>query len=288
MNLEAKEQKLMEILRGMDRVLVAFSGGVDSAYLAHMANKILGDRALSVTAFSPSVSDRQKQEALQFAQQYGLRHQVIATDEMEVDEYRANPSNRCYFCKQELYTKLSAMTTAMSHPVILDGTNADDLGDFRPGRQAAKELQVRSPLVEAGMTKQDVRVLSRKEGLNTWDKPASACLSSRFPYGIQITEERLRVVDRGEELLRNLGFLVFRVRYHEQLVRIEIAKEELSRALSVEMAELLSEEFRKLGFKFVTLDLAGYRSGSANEVLASDAHAERSTGGAETAMQNYD
>src|SRR5262249_10480994 len=159
-----KEQKLIEILQSMPSVLVAFSGGGDSAYLAHMANKILGDRALSVTAFSPSVSARQKQEAADFAQQYRFRHPIITTQEMEVDEYRANPSNRCYFCKHELYTKLSSLATEMGHPTIIDGTNADDLGDFRPGRVAAQELQVRSPLVEAEMTKQDVRVLSRKEG----------------------------------------------------------------------------------------------------------------------------
>ena len=267
MSLEAKEQKLLELLRGYDSILVAFSGGVDSAYLAHMANKVLGERALSVTAFSPSVSERQKQEALDFARRHDLRHRVIETEEVENDAYRANPSNRCYFCKNELYTKLSGMAQEMGGPVIVDGTNADDLGDYRPGRAAAEELSVRSPLVEAGMTKQDVRVLSRREGLETWDKPASACLSSRFPYGIHITEERLRLVDRGEELLRNLGFRVFRVRYHEQLVRIEIAREEMSRALTPEMADLLSEEFRTLGFKFITLDLSGYRSGSANEVL---------------------
>lgn len=262
-----KEQKLFEILRQMERTIIAFSGGVDSSYLAYVAHAALGRNALAITALSPSVPERQKQEALDFARRFGLNHRVIETGEVDKEEYRKNPPNRCYFCKTELYEKLQALALQLGIPWIADGTNLDDLGDYRPGRQAAAEHNVRSPLAEAGMTKQDIRQLSRRAGLPTWDQPASPCLSSRFAYGIEITRERLQVVERGEELLRALGFREFRVRYHGELVRLEFAGNELLRALDPEMARTLAKEFKKLGFKYITLDLEGYRSGALNEVL---------------------
>lgn len=262
-----KEQKLFEILRQMERTIIAFSGGVDSSYLAYVAHAALGRNALAITALSPSVPERQKQEALDFARRFGLNHRVIETGEVDKEEYRKNPPNRCYFCKTELYEKLQALALQLGIPWIADGTNLDDLGDYRPGRQAAAEYNVRSPLAEAGMTKQDIRQLSRRAGLPTWDRPASPCLSSRFAYGIEITREKLQVVERGEELLRALGFRQFRVRYHGELVRLEFAGNELLRALDPEMARTLAKEFKKLGFKYITLDLEGYRSGAMNEVL---------------------
>lgn len=267
MNLETKEQKLIQLLQEMDSIVVAFSGGVDSAYLAYMANKVLGKRALAVTGLSASVPAYQREEAAQLAKRFNFDHKIINTDELDVPEYRNNPSNRCYFCKHELYTKLNHLANELNFRVIVDGTNVDDLGDFRPGRAAALQMGVRSPLVEAGMTKQDIRELSKKEGLPTWDKPASACLSSRFPYGTPITVEKLAMVEKGEDIVRGLGFKVFRVRYHNELVRLEFAKEELPRALNIDMADRLLQEFKNLGFKYVTVDLQGYRSGSLNEVL---------------------
>ncbi len=266
-SLGEKEQRLFEILRKMERAIVAFSGGVDSSYLAYVAHAALGQNALAVTALSPSVPERQKQDALDFARRLSLNHRVIETGEVDKDEYRKNPPNRCYFCKTELYEKLQALARELGVPWVLDGTNLDDLGDYRPGRQAAAEHNVRSPLAEAGMTKRDIRELSRRAGLPTWDQPASPCLSSRFAYGIEITPERLHVVERGEELLRALGFRQFRVRYHGELVRLEFAGEELTRALDAEMARTLATKFKKLGFKYITLDLEGYRSGAMNEVL---------------------
>lgn len=266
-SLGEKERRLFEILRQMERAIIAFSGGVDSSYLAYMAHAALGRTALAITALSPSVPERQKQEALDFARRFGLNHRVIETGEVDKEEYRKNPPNRCYFCKTELYEKLQALALQLGIPWIADGTNLDDLGDYRPGRQAAAEHNVRHPLAEAGMTKQDIRQLSRRAGLPTWDQPASPCLSSRFAYGIEITPERLRVVERGEELLRALGFREFRVRYHGELVRLEFAGNELARALDPEMARTLAKEFKRLGFKYITLDLEGYRSGAMNEVL---------------------
>jgi uncharacterized protein len=251
----------------MDRVLIAFSGGVDSSYLAYKAHRVLGSRALAVTAESASVPSRQMEMAQMVASQFGFAHEIIRTDELERAEYRANPINRCYFCKDELFEKLGALAKERGCATILDGLNADDLGDYRPGRKAAQEHQVRSPLMEACLTKEDIRELSRRAGLPTADQPASACLSSRFPYGVQITVEKLRQVDRGEEALREMGFLVFRVRHHEEMVRLEFGPEDLAKALSVETAARLTRIFKGLGYKYVTLDLEGYRTGSLNEVI---------------------
>ena len=265
--LEEKEERLEGILRDLQSVVVGFSGGVDSAYLAYMANRVLGNKALCVTAISPSYPTFQKKETASFVQQFGLNHLEIESEELDNPAYRENAPNRCYFCKSELFTKLEGLAVARNYNVVIDGTNHDDLGDYRPGRSAAKEHRVRSPLLEAEMTKLNIRELSRRAGLPTWDKPALPCLSSRFPYGTSISAEKLSIVDRGETILRNFGFRIFRVRYHEELVRLEFSPEELPKALNLTMASILVTQFKALGFKYVTIDLEGYRSGSLNEVL---------------------
>jgi uncharacterized protein len=264
---EQKEERLVEILRELQSVVVGFSGGVDSAYLAYMANRVLGRKALCVTAISPSYPEFQKKETVRFVEQFGLNHLEIESEELDNPAYRENAPNRCYFCKSELFTKLEALAAARNYHAVIDGTNYDDLGDYRPGRSAAQEHQVRSPLLEAEMTKVNIRELSRKAGLPTWDKPALPCLSSRFPYGTSISAEKLSIVDKGETVLRDFGFRIFRVRYHEELVRLEFSPEELPKALNVTMAAILVARFKALGFKYVTIDLEGYRSGSLNEVL---------------------
>lgn len=259
-----KEQDLRRLMRQMANVLVAYSGGVDSSYLAYVANDELGRHATCILGLSPSVSKFQKDEALQTAENLGLNFETIKTDEIENEHYSANPANRCYFCKSELYEKLAAIAAERAIEFVLDGTNADDLIEIRPGRMAAQEKLVRSPLAEVGLTKDEIRQLSRRSGLSGWEKPASPCLASRIAYGVPVTIERLSKVESAEEVLRQMGFREFRVRVHGDLARIEISPDELDKALNKEFADRAAERLTAIGFKYVTLDLKGFRSGSMN------------------------
>ena len=265
---EAKEDFLISRLGALPSLIVALSGGADSAYLAWAAQRALGGRALSVTALSPSFSAHDKEMVVQFVEKLALRHEFIETHEMENPSYRANQPDRCYFCKDELFTVLDDLARSSGFAAVAYGVNADDTLDFRPGHRAATAHQVLAPLLDAGLTKSEIRMLSRRAGLPTWDRPASACLASRIPYGEEVSPERLALVERGEAALRALGFRHFRVRVHDKLARVEISREEMPRALSVEMAALISERLKSAGFAYVALDLQGYRQGSLNEGLA--------------------
>jgi uncharacterized protein len=262
-----KERRLFALLESLGCLMVAYSGGTDSAYLAWAAHRTLGQKALAITADSASIPESHKRDAEQFARECGFRHEYIQTDEFENPDYVKNDANRCFHCKDELFTKLEQLGRERGIEHIVYGVNVDDLGDYRPGQKAAKLHEVKAPLVEAGLTKAEIRELSRLAGLSTWDRPAAACLSSRIPYGTQVTPENVKTVEEGEEEIRALGFRQFRVRFHGELVRIEIAKDELVKALTPEMAQAFTAIFKNLGFHYVTIDLEGYRQGSLNSVL---------------------
>jgi pyridinium-3,5-biscarboxylic acid mononucleotide sulfurtransferase len=263
----AKQAALFARLAELPSVLIAVSGGADSAYLAWAAHQVLGRRALSVTALSPSFSAYDREELEKFVAHTGIRHEFVETHEFDHPGYRANAGDRCYYCKDELFSVLGKLAEERAFHAVAYGVNADDTSDFRPGHRAAAEHQVLAPLLEARMSKAEVRWLSRRAGLPTWDRPASACLSSRLPYGIEVTPERLSLVEKGEAALRELGFRQFRVRLHDRLARIEIAREELPRAMTEEMAREIAVRLKAAGFLYVALDLEGYRQGSLNAAL---------------------
>ena len=269
-DIESKREMLQARLRKLGRILVAYSGGVDSAYLAWAAYQALGERMLAVIADSPSLARAQMADAAAFAHEQAIPLEVIATSELERPEYVRNDAQRCFFCKDELFTLMEELRAARGFDAIAYGVNLDDQGDFRPGQKAASAHCVVAPLLDAGLTKEEIRALARGAGLRIWDKPASACLSSRIEYGRPVTREALDVVEKGEDALRGMGFRQFRVRHHGEIVRIEIARDELERALDPAMAAQFTAVFKALGFKFVTLDLEGFRSGSMNALLPAE------------------
>lgn len=254
----------------MGRTLIAYSGGVDSAFLAWATHEVLGEQMLAVIADSPSLARAQLTDAVAFAREHNIPLEIIATEELDKPEYTRNDAMRCFHCKDELFAVMEGLRRSRGFDAVAYGVNVDDQGDFRPGQLAAEKYKVAAPLRDAGLGKNEIRELARAAGLRVWDKPASACLSSRIEYGRSVTREVLDVIERGEDALRGLGFLQFRVRHHGEIVRIEIARQELSRALTPEMAAEFTRIFKELGFKFVTLDLEGFRSGSMNALLPAD------------------
>jgi pyridinium-3,5-biscarboxylic acid mononucleotide sulfurtransferase len=268
--LDHKAERLREILAGRARLIVAYSGGIDSAFLAWMAHQVLGEQMVAVIADSASLARTHLEDALAFAREHGIPIEVVMTQEMQNPDYLRNDAMRCFHCKDELFTVLERYRGERGFDAIAYGVNADDTGDFRPGQEAARQHDVLAPLLDAGLNKAEIRELARQADLQVWDKPASACLSSRVEYGRAVTPEALSVIERGEDALRALGFRQVRVRHHGDIVRIEIAREELPRALTTEMAREFTSVFKQLGFKFVTLDLEGFRSGSMNQLLSAD------------------
>lgn len=267
MTLNEKFDLLKSNIEKMGSLAVAFSGGVDSTFLLKVAHDVLGDNVLAITARSATFPEREFKEAVEFAKSIGAKHEIIVSEELDIEGFSDNPTNRCYLCKNELFTKIKESAERHGIKYIADGSNVDDLGDYRPGLQAIKELGVVSPLREAGLTKDDIRTLSKEMGLPTWDKPAFACLSSRFPYGNKITREKLEMVDKGEQFLLEKGFKQVRVRHHGDLARIEVATSERSKFFDEKLMDSIYEAFKGFGFTYVSLDLKGYRTGSMNETL---------------------
>lgn len=268
MRLEEKYENLKKYIKELGSAVIAFSGGVDSTFLAKVCKDVLNDRCLAVTATSSTYPEREFKEALELAKEIGIRHKIIKSEELEIEGFSKNPIDRCYYCKSELFSKLKKVADDEGIEYVLDGTNADDTGDFRPGRRAAKELGVKSPLLECGFTKDDIREMSKRLGLPTWNKPAYACLSSRFPYGQEITSEKLSMVEKSEEYLLNLGFVGFRVRHHGDIARIELNPDQINMMLDENIRKKVVSKLKEIGFKYVSLDLEGYRTGSMNEAIS--------------------
>jgi uncharacterized protein len=276
MNPQEKLVKLKGYLGSLKSAAIAFSGGVDSTFLLKVAHEVLGDQVIAVTARSSTYPEREFNEAKQYAETMGVKHIVIVSEELEIEGFAKNPTNRCYYCKHELFSKVRDVANEHHMLHVLDGSNHDDLGDFRPGMHAAKELHVISPLREMELTKEDIRVLSKDMDLPTWNKPAFACLSSRFPYGQEITPEKLKMVDLAEQYLLDLGFRQIRVRHHDQIARIEVSSTEREKFFDINLMDQIGAKFREIGFTYVTLDILGYRTGSMNEVLSDDIKSNKS------------
>lgn len=270
MDLSLKLEKLKENLKKLGSVAIAYSGGVDSTFLLKVAHEVLGDKVIAVTARSSTYPEREFNEAKAYIESIGAKHIVIVSEELEIEGFSKNPVNRCYYCKKELFSKIKNIASEHGISYVLDGSNLDDTGDYRPGMKAAKELEVISPLKEAKLTKQDIRDLSKAMGVPTWNKPAFACLSSRFPYGNEITAPKLKMVEQAEQLLLDLGFRQIRVRHHGEIARIEVSSEERCKFFDLAVMDKIGQEFKNIGFKYTTLDLLGYRTGSMNEVLTEE------------------
>ncbi|MBL4935671.1 ATP-dependent sacrificial sulfur transferase LarE [Clostridium sp. YIM B02515] len=268
MDLQQKFQKLKDILKEIGSAAIAYSGGVDSTFLLKVAHDELGEKIVAVTAKSSTYPEREYKEAQKYIAQFGAKHITIVSEELEIEGFAKNPVNRCYFCKTELFGKVRQEADKYGLKHVLDGSNFDDIGDYRPGMKAAKEQGVRSPLKEAELTKNDIRELSKMLNIPTWNKPSFACLSSRFPYGNEITVQKLTMVDKAEQFLMDMGFNQLRVRHHGDIARIEVAPEDRVKFFDVEVMDKVGSEFKKIGFKYVTLDMLGYRTGSMNEVLS--------------------
>ena len=270
MLLQEKYQVLKDNMKRRGSAAIAFSGGVDSTFLVKVAHEVLGDKMIAVTATSSTYPERELKEAIKYAKDMGVKHLIISSEELDIEGFASNPTNRCYYCKKELFTKINAIAKENGVEYVFDGSNIDDDGDYRPGMQAARELEVISPLKEAKLTKDDIRELSKDLGLPTWNKPAFACLSSRFPYGNEITAPKLKMVDEAEQFLLDMGIRQLRVRHHGEIARIEVAPEERVRFFDIDVMNKIGERFKQIGFTYVTLDMLGYRTGSMNEVLTDE------------------
>ncbi|AWK51513.1 ATP-dependent sacrificial sulfur transferase LarE [Clostridium beijerinckii] len=270
MLLQEKYQLLKDIIKKKESAVIAFSGGVDSTFLIRVAKEVLGDKLIAVTATSSTYPERELNEAIKYAEDIKVKHIIISSEELEIEGFAMNPKNRCYFCKKELYTKINNVAIENGMNSVFDGSNIDDTGDYRPGIQAAKELDVISPLIEAGLTKKDIRELSKELELPTWNKPSFACLSSRFPYGNKITLSKLTMVDKAEQILLDMGITQVRVRHHGEIARIEVEPSEREKFFDIEIMNRIGNELKKIGFTYVTLDMLGYRTGSMNETLSED------------------
>lgn len=262
-----KLEKLKNIIANLGSAAIAYSGGVDSTFLMKVCHDVLGDKVIAVTARSSTYPEREFREAVKYAEEIGVKHIVIVSEELEIEGFAQNPVNRCYFCKKELFSKIKNVANEYNIEYVLDGSNYDDKNDYRPGMIAAKELNVVSPLKEAELTKEDIRELSKMMNLSTWDKPSFACLSSRFPYGNEITEEKLKMVEKAEQFLLDLGFKQVRVRHHGEIARIEVARDEREKFFNTNIMDMVVEKLKDIGFIYVTMDLKGYRTGSMNEVI---------------------